>query len=142
MSGYNGFDIPILKQKGFVPGSGPRVALSLHHERSATFPVDEHELTDMATCKWVGELLHSHYRGHFWMVKASSRGGLCQIGIPVLLGNWTWNIPLKDLEPWLVIKAGGEILERFKIPRSSIDVAAFVEARKHAVSRASQKPPS
>lgn len=96
---------------------------------------------ELAICKWVSALLHAHYRGHFWGVQV--QGGIVRIGIPALLGNWTWNIPVRHLTPQLVVKAGGDILERFNIPRSSLDmgIAQFIDARQHRV-RASQTPPT
>lgn len=135
------FDIPILMDKGLVPGKGPRVEWQLKHERSATFGEDQHAAVDMQMAKGIGRLLHSHYRGHFWDVIVDSRQGYCAITITILLGNWKYKIPLKDLTPQMVIEAGGHILERFTIPRSSIDMAAFVAAREKRVSRASQLPP-
>jgi len=138
------YDIPILLRKGLVPGSGPRVQYQLQHQRAGVFAEEgrKNAGADMAITKWVAELLHSHYRGHFWAVATDSHQGVCLITIPTLLGNWKWCIRLNELTPWMVIKAGGDILERFNIPRSAIDVAAFCEARLRRVSRASQKPPS
>lgn len=130
--------------RGFVDGRGPRVQMELKYDSGGTFTEREAETaaSDLTTTKWVAEVLTNHYRGHFWSVQVSSQQGLCRIGIPVLLGNWTWNIPLGLLNVAMVIKAGGELLERFNIPRSSLDVAAFVKAREKRVSRVSQKPPT
>jgi hypothetical protein len=96
----------------------------------------------MAIAKMVAEDLHTYYRGHFWAVHVDSKQGICLITIPVLLGNWKYKIPLTGLTTEMVVRAGGEILERFNIPRSSLDVAAFVAAREKRVSRASQRPPT
>lgn len=138
-------DLPIFggHRRTMLGGPGPRVAIEFKHERAGAFAEEEEKnrLADMATSKWVAEVLHSHYRGHFWAVSTDSKQGVCLITIPILLGNWKWCIPLGKLTPAMVIKAGGEILERFDIPRSRIDVAAFCTARLKAVSRASQRPP-
>lgn len=101
----------------------------------------ERDQRDMQMARGVGRLLHATYEGHFWSVEVDSRQGICLVGIVLLLGNWKYKIPLTQLTPAAVIRAGGEILERFNIPRSSIDVAAFVNAKQRAVSRASDKPP-
>lgn len=131
-------------RQGYVDGRGPRVQMQLKYDSGVSFSEREADTAaaDLTTTKWVAEVLHSHFRGHFWSVEVSSHQGLCRIGIPVLLGNWTWNIPLPLLTHAMVLKAGGEILERFNIPRSSLDVAAFVKAREHRVERVSQKPPT
>lgn len=137
------FDIPILVKRGAVPGSGPNVEMQLRHAPSGTFPGDHARAqAEMRIAKGVGEMLHRQFRGHFWQVEVDIKQGVCLITIPILLGNWKYNIPLKALRPELVMRAGGEILERFNLPRSSIDVAAFCEARGKRVSRASHKPPT
>lgn len=118
----------------------PRVQVQSRITPSSLSNADRDRI-DMQTARGVGRLLHSHYAGHFWSVEVDSRQGVCLIGIVLLLGNWKYKLPLASMTPADVIRAGGEILERFNIPRSSIDVAAFVNAKKRAVSRASDKPP-
>lgn len=137
------FDIPILMKRGMVPGRGPKVEYQFMRERSGAFDDEEqaNAAADMATTKAVAEILHSHYRGHFWAVATDSKQGCVLITIPILLGNWKFMLKLKELTPAKVIKAGGEILERFNIPRSSIDMAAFCEARTRRVERHNQAPP-
>ncbi len=137
------FDIPIIRNRGLVPGRGPRVEYQFQEGKRGTFLEEaaNNREADQTLMKEVSRILHTHYRGHFWAVMVDSHQGVCQITIPILLGNWGWTILLTELTPWLVIKAGGDILERFNIPRSGLDVARFVEAREHRVSRASQKPP-
>jgi hypothetical protein len=135
------FDIPILVNKAPVPGSGPRVDVHMTRQRSGVFDDSAYAEFDMTLAREAGLTLHNHYRGHLWSVEVDSRQGVCFITIPILLGNWKYIIPLKMLNPAMVIKAGGEILERFNLPRSRIDFASFLEARGKSVSRASQRPP-
>lgn len=137
------YDIPILLKRGLVPGRGPRVEYQFKRERAGVFDEEEQKNAgaDQATMKWVAEVLHSHYRGHFFAVHVDSKQGICLITIPVLLGNWKYVIHLDKLDTAFVIKAGGEILERFNIPRSTLDLAAFVDARPRRVERFNQKPP-
>jgi hypothetical protein len=40
----------------------------------------------------------------------------------------------------MVIRAGGEILERFNIPRTNLDVASFLAAKKMAVKNGGNAP--
>ena len=137
-------DIPILLRHGVVPGAGPRVEWASKASVGGTFAAEKARRAkfDVTCARGIGLVLHNHYRGHFWLVEVDSHQGYCAITIPILLGNWKWKIPLADLTPAMVIKAGGEILERFKIPRSALDLPSFIEARKRRVSRASQLPPS
>lgn len=139
------FDIPVLVRQETIGGRGqgsPRVNVQLRAAPSATFYDPDRDKVDLQCARGIGRLLHDHYQGHFWEVMVDSKQGIATITISVLLGNWKYLIKLDDLSPAMVITAGGEILERFNIPRSSIDVAAFVEARKRRVSRARQKPPT
>lgn len=137
------FDLPTITKSGTLGGSGPRILLHTKHERSATHTEADrdHTAIDQSIAESVGRMLHHHYRGHFWMVHVDSKQGVCLITIPVLLGNWKYKIPLTSLSEAMVVRAGGEILERFKIPRGNIDIAAFVSARGKAVSRANEQPP-
>jgi hypothetical protein len=136
---HSRFDIPILIAKAPVEGTG--VEMRLQRQRSAVFDDTETASFDLTMACETGLTLHSHYRGHPWTVEVDSKQGVCLITLPILLGNWKYTIPLKMLNPAMVIKAGGEILERFNLPRSRIDFASFLEARGKSVSRASQRPP-
>lgn len=133
------FDIPVIVKREHAPGP-IRTEVSVGYQRSSVAN-DRHAEFDMTLAREVGRTLLAHYPGHFWAVECDSKQGICTITIPILLGNWKYIIPLTRLNPQMVLRAGGEILERFKIPRSSLDLAAFLDARKKRVSRASQKPP-
>lgn len=83
---------------------------------------------EITICKGIGRLLEFHYPGHPWSVEVNIEQGYAKVSIPDLLGpNWGWVILLSEMSDQLVIKAGGEILERFKIPRSTIDLARYVQ---------------
>lgn len=82
-------------------------------------------------------ILTQHYPGHLWAVHvhidAKTRGA--HIKLPVLMQTaTTYAIPLdrigteNDLVR-TVVRAGGELLERFRIPRGNLDLNAFLEAR-------------
>jgi hypothetical protein len=143
-------DGPITVTRGLVPATSssrarsPRVVFTSEVDVGGVFAREKlsRAKVDRATAAGVFRLLQTSYRGHFWRVEVDSHQGVCTITIPVLLGNWKYIIHLDKLTPQAVIRAGGEILERFKIPRSAIDVAAFCEARKRRVSRTSQKVPT
>jgi hypothetical protein len=133
---------PITMRQDFVKGAnGPRMNIQSRITPSQVHADAERDQRDMQMARGIGRYLHSLYEGHFWQVEVDSKQGYAAITIPLLLGNWKWKIPLTELSQAMVRKAGGEILERFKIPRSTIDVGAFLGAKKNAVSRASQTPP-
>lgn len=86
---------------------------------------------ELALCKRMGRVLDFHYPGHPWAVSVDIRQGVAQISIPALLGNWAFILHLDgDTSDQMIVRAGGEILERFHIPRSTIDVAAYMKAFK------------
>jgi hypothetical protein len=85
---------------------------------------------EVTIAKAIGRLLAHHYPGHPWSVEVSIHGGYATIGIPPLLGpNWGYILHLNqiDTESGMkrVVEAGGHILERFQIPRSGMDPAAY-----------------
>jgi hypothetical protein len=82
---------------------------------------------EITMCKGIGRLLEFHYPGHPWAVEVNMKQGYAKVSIPDLLGpNWGYVILLSDMSDQMVVKAGGEILERFKIPRNRIDVAHYL----------------
>ncbi|HWW46305.1 MAG TPA: hypothetical protein VNZ94_00500 [Xanthobacteraceae bacterium] len=103
---------------------------------------DPHAAWDMMVAKAMQRVLTAHYRGHFWETYCSRKDGIAWITIPLLLGNWKWVFKLsEDITPEMIIRAGGEILERFNIPRSGLDLPAFLNAKKRAISRANHALP-
>lgn len=103
---------------------------------------DPHAQWNLMVSKAIFRVLLSAYPGHFWEVVVDREKGIATITIPLLLGNWKYLFKLsEDIQPADIIRAGGEILERFNIPRSPLNIADFINAKKLAVSRASQIPP-
>lgn len=95
---------------------------------------------EMQWAKKVGDTLYEAYPGFMWAVTAhiDAKTAGVAISIPVLMGPATkYAIPLVNLVGGpsefkkRVLEAGGHILERFNIPRSGINVAAFLHARQH-----------
>lgn len=88
---------------------------------------------EVTLCKAIGRVLYSHYPGHPWAVEVMADQGIAKITIPPLLGvNWGYILHLDKLDSDAgmksVIEAGGHILERFNIPRSTINLAAYITA--------------
>lgn len=88
---------------------------------------------EVTIAKAIGRVLQSHYPGHPWFVEVMADQGVAKITIPPLLGmNFGYILHLDKLDSDAgmksVVEAGGHILERFEIPRSTIDLAAYIAA--------------
>lgn len=121
----------------------PNIELQQRHVRNALLPgeKDPYAEWDLMVAKAITRVLLSHYRGHFWVVEANRKQGVAWISIPILLGEWKYVFHLReDITPAMIIRAGGLILERFNIPRSSLDVASFIAAKKMAGPRGGELP--
>jgi hypothetical protein len=114
--------------------------------RSRVFGYDASEHTpdeadraarDMVAAKRIGEVLEKHYPGHYMRVEVDSEGGIARVIHPLLPPSWCYVIHLADLksDPGMrtVMRAGGELLERFNIPRTRYNRDRYREAStKHA----------
>ncbi len=89
--------------------------------------------------KRICELLNFYYPGHVWECTVDERHGGAQLRIAVLMtGPQCFFIRFDDIATEADFKArirnaGGELLERFKIPRSTFDLTRFIEAKPKAV---------
>jgi hypothetical protein len=85
---------------------------------------------DVAAAKTVRRILDAAYPGHDWEVLADSGQGYVAFRIPALMGaNFAYLIKGRDLTPEAVLKGGGELLERYRLPREKFDLDRFLEAR-------------
>jgi hypothetical protein len=82
-------------------------------------------------------ILEQHYPSHFWRVVVDIAQGIAHVSIPILMGPVAKYIlhldrilSVPDLKR-AVVTAGGEILERWKIPRGGLDLglSEFLSAR-------------
>lgn len=94
---------------------------------------DLHAEYDMSVARGIGELLNKHYFGYTWKSFADMQQGIVGFSIPELMGDtlhFIINLKSHDaLDPQLIVEKAGELLERMKLPRGQIDMAAYVEAR-------------
>jgi hypothetical protein len=69
--------------------------------------------------KNVGEHLHRHYPGHLWAVNVG--GGVVTVQNLSLSGKWGFRIFENEIDPdyKCVMRAGGELLERFNLRRGA-----------------------
>jgi hypothetical protein len=84
-------------------------------------------LDDLLTARTMAETLHKHYPGHLWGVSCDWKQGVADVRNMGLSGNWGFRLVLagpngfythSDLEKQ-VMRAGGELLERFKQRRGA-----------------------
>ena len=88
-------------------------------------PVEGHalEVADITLAKNVAETLHSHYPGHLWAVNVNSEGGVVDIKNFRISSRYGFRLLISSLTPFdkaatrLIVNAGGESLERAKMPR-------------------------
>lgn len=83
-------------------------------------------MIDILTARTMAEELHKAYPGHFWAVTCDTRTGFADVRNLALSGNWGFRIRLSGIYSSSgfkrdVLKAGGEILERFRLQRGKLD---------------------
>jgi hypothetical protein len=91
---------------------------------------------DLANAKWMLGILQRHYPGHLWRCVHDGAQKMAYVSIPILMGinrYWAINLVNDALSEGLLMRCGGEILERYGIPRSRFSLTPFLEAReKHS----------
>lgn len=87
---------------------------------------------DLANARWMAETLAKHYPGHPWRTCHDGAQKMAYVSIPILMGvnkYWAVNLATDDLSDGLLMRCGGEILERYGIPRKRFELTPFLEAR-------------
>ena len=90
---------------------------------------------DLALTKAVAATMETHYPGHPWRVEVSHRQGIIKIQLPILMGATNWYVVhITSLGNWTIgqrkiMRACGEILERYRIPRHNFSLDHFLAAR-------------
>jgi hypothetical protein len=79
-------------------------------------------------------LLHKHYPGWHWAIQINQFGGMMNIFNLHLHDTWGFAIRIieaeRDPSRNIFVKAGGDILERFKMPRRGIDFSLLVTMKR------------
>lgn len=91
------------------------------------------EAYEFGVAKTIFEKLWQHYPGYDWKVKVNAIGGVATIQLPRLHHSViAYILKLSDLasDPDYrgVVKAGGELLERFKLRRAQVNRAEYRDA--------------
>jgi hypothetical protein len=117
-----------MRQPDFVPRLG-----YAHPDQNDDPLPDPFMAADFGLTHKIAEVIERHYFGQPFSVKVSHEQGIVQIQIAQLMGaiDW-WVVHINDLQcdPNMrcIVRACGEILERFNIPRCAYDREAFIAA--------------
>lgn len=128
----SGLDRARGKAEHLDPSRGVNTLLFTLHEQPSEGGFDPHKKWDETVCCAIGRVLHSHYRGHDWQVWVSREAGIAKIWLNCLMNpQFPYIVHLTELlQPRDFITAGGEILERYRIPRSQIDFGLVHDIRR------------
>lgn len=96
--------------------------------------VDPFLARDLALTKRMAEVLERHYPGHPWMVQVSHAQGVAYVKLPILMKRnqaYILHIDRMSMDPGLkcVMRAGGELLEKYQVPRTPFLLDHFLTAR-------------
>jgi len=117
-----------MRQPDFVPCLGYQ-----HPDLNDDPQPDPFVAADFALTRRIAEVIERHYFGQPFSVKVSHEQGVVMIQIAPLMGstNW-WCVHIADLntDPTMkaIVRACGDILERYNIPRCAYDREAFIAA--------------
>lgn len=93
-----------------------------------TIIATQDNLLDFDTAKNMAEWLNEQYPGHLWAVNVKGEQGIATVHNLMLSGQWGFilkldkNYSASDFRR-RVIKAGGELLERYNVRRGVVDQA-------------------
>lgn len=105
--------------------------MSLILNRMAAATSEEQDPLDQAACTRASAILFKHYPGHEWMVDIS--GGIMNIRSKNLSTNYGFRQRMDELSATPdgfdkpIMRAGGEILERFGMAAQKMDIQVWKE---------------
>lgn len=108
-----------------------RPSMTVQTEHGLFNPHGDFDAANERLCRVIGEKLAQHYPGHPWAVFAEIEHGIAKIALQGFT-QWPYVIKISTLkaDPGLriVVKAGGELLERLKMPRGGFSLADWKSA--------------
>jgi len=111
----------------------PKRATYVHPDQGDDPRQDPNAQADVTLTYRIAGVLERHYPGHPWLVEANTKQGIATISIPLFMGQHKYilHVAAMATDPTLrsVARAGGEILERYRIPRQRFSPADFISAR-------------
>lgn len=97
---------------------------------------DPYKTMDQANQRWMAEVLQRHYPGHLWATRHDGAQRMAYVSIPILMGInkfWAVNLVTDALTEGLLMRMGGEILERYGLRRGRLELGSFLDSReKHS----------
>lgn len=92
----------------------------------------EDSANDLVHAKEFADVLTHHYPGWLWGVNVNGETGMCDIRNFNLSGSHGFRLKLPDMYTISsfkkeIIRAGGEMLERYKQPRGAFDATRWAE---------------
>lgn len=127
-------DVPQLVRADAPDRVGDRQMMNVHlYQPPLDGTPDVHKAFDDFVSNRLKEILTHHYPGYTWKMVADASQGIVYFSIPTLMGP-TLHMVIRlaewgDLTPMLIIDKGGELLERFNLPRKGFEVDSFLHAR-------------
>jgi hypothetical protein len=112
----------------------PSLRIGYYHPDLGDDPEDDpFAFADMHLTRRIAAVVEEHYPGHPWLIEVSHRQGIVRLSIPALMGGQNCYVvhigALKSDPGMRAIRRGcGEILERYRIPRSGFRPAEFLSA--------------
>jgi hypothetical protein len=109
----------------------------LRYERTSDDPGEQDPFAKakMETARWAGEKLNQHYPGHPWLVQVEGDrfNAVVMIQIMGIMPADRWYLIkfrnlLTDAGGRMIMKAGGELLERYGMPRHGFSLTAWKDA--------------
>lgn len=97
----------------------------------------EQHLKEYKLSGTIAEVLLKHYPDHLWGVHVDFRGGVVQVTNMRLSGRWGFilhlNNVLSDPTNKVIINAGGELLERYRLSRGRFNQSQYQQLNTDAV---------
>jgi len=99
------------------------------------------DTADIEVCKRVSEVLQKHFPGHLWLIGADHQAGTVVIDLPyakpMRLREMRFMLYLStclgsDAEKH-IMRAGGELLERFGLARGEANKESYAQALEHGL---------
>lgn len=88
---------------------------------------------ERAIAMWVYDILEKHYPKHLWSVAVDLRPEVMMAFIrhPVFPQKVAIRVHLNEIDSAgsIIMRQAGEALERYQIPRTGLDVDAYLDAR-------------
>lgn len=131
-------DQPILlRSEDIQAWRGPKLHVQQHYVPPLDGKIDDRKGFDQKMADDVQEILQKKYPGYPWKAVCDSKQGVVYFSIPILMGE-TLKMVIRlaewsDLTPQLVMRLGGEVLERLGLRRGLISLGEFsdIQRNKH-----------